>query len=283
MHTGTSGGLAAAADYAAGIGCECVQVFAKSPMQWRAPRHAPEECEAFISALGEAGIGASYTHTAYLLNLSGVEPELRLKSAAALGDEFVRAEAMGASGVVTHVGTFADGDSGAAAERLCDSLERAREASGSEVRVLLENSAGAGTLFLSHPDHFASVFERVGDGAGGVGVCLDTCHAHAAGHDLSSAEGWDALLGAMAEATGDDAIRLVHANDCAWPAGSRKDRHAWIGEGSIGEDGFLAMFRDARLAGVDAVMEMPGEAPEKDVRNLNLLKALRASCGTPAR
>lgn len=279
VHATTGGGLVAAVDYASGIGCECVQVFAKSPMQWKGPRHSAEDCAAFREALAAAGLPPAYTHTAYLLNLSGLDDDLRMKSARALADELVRAEDLGAAGVVTHVGTFADGDAPAAARRLRESLAVAREESRAQVRVLLENSAGAGTLFLADPDQYGLVFSDLGDDHGAVGVCLDTCHAHAAGHDLSGPEGWGALLDALDAAVGPGAIGLVHANDCMHPAGSHRDRHDWIGRGTIGESGFAAMVAQTRLTGCDVVMEMPGEAPEKDVVNLMRLKALRASCG----
>lgn len=279
-HVGTAGGLRAAAAYAEAIGCECVQVFAKTPLRWEAPRHDPEDEAAFREALASAGIGPVFTHTAYLLNLSGADEALGSRSAAALADEMERAARLGARGVITHVGTGAD-DPGVAVHRLAASLRSAFAAAEAGIPVLLENSAGAGSLFLSREEHFAAVFDSLGEDATRVGVCLDTCHAHAAGLDVRSPAGWRDVLDAFEAAVGADAISVVHANDCAAPFGAARDRHAWIGEGTIGEDGFAAMLAQPRLAAVCAITEMPGDAPEKDVVNLRRLRALRASCEGP--
>lgn len=275
VHAGTSGGLAAAVRYAASVGCECLQIFAKSPMRWHGPRPADSEIEDLRATLAEMGFGPLVTHTAYLLNLSGPDQELRERSWRALADELCRGEALGAVGVVTHVGNHPDGDADAASRRLADSIARARQEAACGVPVLLENSAGAGSLFLASIDHFERAFAAIDEAAGTVGICVDTCHAHAAGIPVSSAEDWRGLLDGLDLACGHGRVTVVHANDCVAALGSKKDRHAWIGDGAIGESGFAAMFAEPRLAGACVITEMPGEAPEKDAINVERLRGLR--------
>lgn len=277
VHAGISDGLVGAARYAADVGCESLQLFAKSPMRWEAPHRSSEEAVAFREALREAGILPLVTHTAYLLNLSGPDKALRKRSWRALADELRRAEVLGASHVVTHVGTAPDGPE-AAATNLADSLARARTDSETDVEVLVENSAGAGALFLASVSDFAHAFSALTEDAGAVGVCLDTCHAHAAGVPVSDASDWERLLDGLGEATG-QAPRVVHANDCVAELGSKRDRHAWIGDGHIGAGGFEAMLHEARLSDACAITEMPGDPPEKDAENVRRLKALRGSSG----
>lgn len=275
VHVGVGEGLEAAAAYAAEVGCECMQVFAKSPVRWHGPERTPEEAAALSSALAEHGIFPLVTHTAYLLNLSGPDEALRSRSWRALADELGRAEALGASAVVTHVGTAPDGPEAAAAN-LSESLSRARSKAETGVRILLENSAGAGSQFLAAVPDFAHTFAALTRDAGSIGVCLDTCHAHAAGLPVATEADWELLLNGLEEATG-CSPDVVHANDCVAKLGSRKDRHAWIGDGHIGSDGFAAMLGQPRLAASCAITEMPGDRPMKDAENVRRLKGLRDS------
>ena len=144
--------------------------------------------------------------------------------------------------------------------------------------LLLENGAGAGSSFGGSFEELGAVFALV-DAAGlDVGLCVDTCHAHAYGHDLSSSDAWTAAIDAIEDTCGRGRLRLLHANDCAFPRGSHRDRHAWIGDGEIGIAGFEAMACQERLAEVSAVMEMPGEAPDKDLVNLSRLRSARDAC-----
>ncbi|GAB4285415.1 MAG: deoxyribonuclease IV [Coriobacteriia bacterium] len=278
VHVSAAGGYPRAAEYARDVGAECVQLFAKSPRQWRAPALSAEKAATLAPALESAGVRPAFTHTAYLINLGTTDDALRERSIAALADEIVRAELLGAAAVVTHLGTAPDGPM-RAAPRIATGIAAAFSASGtSRVRLLLENTAGAGTTFGSTPEELGDVLASLPDDARDrTGVCLDTCHAWAAGLDLSDPEGWRAVIDRFEVACGAGVIELVHANDCAYALGSRKDRHAWIGDGAIGSGGFAAMFAETRLTAACAVMEMPGEAPFKDAENISRLKALRAS------
>ncbi|MHB8707134.1 MAG: deoxyribonuclease IV [Coriobacteriia bacterium] len=281
-HVGVASGYPEALEYAMSTGCEAVQVFAKSPRQWQAP--APSEAVAalFRSARARLGIGFVCTHTAYLINLGSDDRLLWERSWRALADELRRAAILGADATVTHVGTNRSGDLDHGADRIAAGLALALADAPVPVTLLLENTAGAGSSFGNGPEEIGAVIERLDrHQADRVAVCIDTCHAHAAGFDLSGSDGWDRLLSGFERFCGVDRVRVVHANDCAYPAGTHHDRHACIGDGTIGYQGFGRLFDDRRLTGAHVIIEMPGEIPEKDAENIRRLKALRASCGAP--
>jgi deoxyribonuclease-4 len=252
-----------------------MQVFSKSPRQWKAAPLSPGTAAAFRQRVGDLGMGPVFTHTAYLINLGSTDETLRVKSVAALAEELRRAEALGAIAAITHTGTASDGAEAAAA-RIAAGVEAAISESGTTtVRLLLENTAGAGSTFGATPEELGAVLAALGVARERVGVCLDTCHAHAAGYDLAAADTIGRLLDEF-ESCCDGPVEALHANDCMFASGERRDRHAWIGEGTIGYGGFTALIAEPRLAGVPAITEMPGEPPEKDAVNVRRLVELRA-------
>ena len=281
-HISVAGGYLKALDYAQTVGCECIQIFAKSPRQWRGPTINVDLATEFVDARNACGFGPVFTHTAYLINLGATDPELREKSISALADELVRASLLGAAGTVTHVGNDPDGDASAAAMRIGsgvrEAFDRAGEASAC-ARLLLENTAGAGRTFGVTFEELGACIDAAGLPPERLGVCLDTCHGFASGMPLDTTEGWDEVVDEIEHTCMTERLGLIHANDCMFERGSRRDRHAWIGDGFIGSGGFAAMMCEPQLSGVCACTEMPGEIPEKDVVNVERLKALRGSCG----
>lgn len=279
VHVSVAKGLVNAVEYAASVGSECMQVFAKSPRQWQGRPLDPQAAHAFAEARERAEIREVFTHTAYLINLASVDDVLWERSVAALADEIVRGRTLGADGVATHLGTHPTGESEEAADRIATAIRRAFEiagdATGIPTRLLLENTAGGGTLYGRTVAAIGRVIERCGEYGPLVGVCLDTCHAHASGIDVSDDAAWGRLLAGIDGACGSGSLGLVHANDCMFELGSRRDRHAWIGDGTIGSAGFAAMLQRTELADVSAVTEMPGEVPIKDEENIRRLKGLR--------
>lgn len=280
-HVSVSKGYLAALEYARSVGAECLQFFAKSPRQWRGPSVDRAAADSFIEARSAVAFGPVFTHTAYLINLSTSDDELREKSVIALADEIVRGSIVGAAGVVTHVGNDPENDPDAAGRRAGESVARAFDIAGeaaSGTRLLLENTAGAGRTFGGPLQELARVIEVAGLPAERLGVCFDTCHGWAFGTDLSGETGWEHLADEFDQLIGLERLGLIHANDCGFERGSHKDRHAWIGDGLIGSDGFAAMFGELRLAHACAVTEMPGDVPEKDVVNMTRLAELRDEC-----
>jgi deoxyribonuclease-4 len=254
-------------------------VFAKSPRQWKGPINDPTSCADFDAARRAAGLFPLFTHTAYLINLSSRDPLILERSIEALADELMRADAIGADGVVSHIGTIPDGDIGAAVSSVAQSIRDARKLAGEpSARLLLENTAGAGTTFGSTLEELGLVIETAGLPIEVLGVCIDTCHAFARGYELDTEAGWREFVDLLGSAIGFDRLGCIHANDCSGARGDRKDRHAWIGEGGIGDVGFRAMLCAPELSGTCAITEMPGDPPEKDIVNLRHLAQLRDSC-----
>lgn len=284
-HIHTGGGLVKAAAYARDTGCECVQIFAKSPQMWHGPRRDPEEAVAFVTAMRESGIGPVFTHASYLINAGSTDEDQVEKSRAALADELVRGAQVGAEGVVLHMGTAGGPDASTNAARVADSIAgafRSAAAACEPPRLLLENAAGAGRSFGRDVGELCVALTACIARGVNAGLCVDTCHGFAAGWDLRDAPGWSRLCDELSACGALGAVALVHANDCKSGLGAHRDRHEWIGDGLIGAGGFLAMFRERRLEGVPVVCEMPGEPPEKDRENVARLRALRDAAGALA-
>jgi deoxyribonuclease-4 len=275
-HVPMDEGLAGALDYADATGCEAIQVFAKSPRRWNAPRRDPALTAGFRAACAARGGLPVFTHASYLINLGASDPVQWERSCAALADELVRAHEIGAAGTVVHLGTRFCEDDGDCTARVAETACRAvAMADGPVAPLLLENSAGAGRQYGTDALEMAAALLAVRAGGVTAGLCLDTCHAFAAGIDMREGEGWARLLAHVERECGPDAIVLIHANDCKGDLGSHKDRHEWIGDGNIGDRGFAAMFAQPYLANTRVVVEMPGDAPVKDAENVSRLKRLR--------
>ncbi len=278
-HVSAARGLAAAVDYAASVGCESMQFFAKSPRRWEAAPPDYHAGSAFLEMRQGAGIRTTFTHTAYLINLATPDEALRTRSTIALADEITRARVLSTDGIATHLGTDPTGEPEAAAERIATAIRTALELAGgdpaSPAKLLLENTAGAGNTYGRTIGELAAVIERSQEARPFLGICFDTCHGHASGIDLADDRAWSLLLEEIDDGCGARALQLVHANDSAYPRGSRRDRHAWIGDGMLGIDAFAAMVRHPRLKGLPAVTEMPGQIPHKDRENIRRLELLR--------
>lgn len=277
-HVSVADGYLNALDYAESVGCECMQIFAKSPRQWRGSAIDEPLAAEFVAARELRGFGPLFTHTAYLINLATVEPTLREQSVVALADELVRGATLGAVGVVTHVGTDLLGDPEVAAQRVSAAVDEAFELAGptgQRTRLLLENTAGAGRTFGGTVEELAACLRLSRQHGRRLGICIDTCHAFAYGMQLDTPGGWDELISSIELSCGIDRLGLIHANDSLHERGARRDRHAWIGDGAIGSEGFRAMTARSELTDVPACTEMAGARPEKDAINIARLKALR--------
>ncbi len=271
-----TGGLLAGVDYAAATGCETIQIFAKSPRRWAAVPQDEEVAAAFRRACATAGIGPVFSHASYLINLGASDEVQWERSWLALADELDRASMLGAAGLVTHVGRRYAEDTGSCVARVTETVARAYEATTRpRVPLLLENTAGAGLQFGVDAGELCSALNALRARSIPAGLCVDMCHAYGAGIDVSRPDGWTALLDALDAGCGKGSVLLIHANDSKAAFGSRRDRHEWIGEGTIGEAGFAAMVAEPRLCDVPAVVEMPGERPRKDAENVSRLKRLR--------
>ncbi|WP_152626239.1 deoxyribonuclease IV [Streptacidiphilus carbonis] len=249
--------------YADKVGAESVQVFVANPRGWAAPVGNPKQDRAFREGCAERGISA-YVHAPYLINFGSDSAATRERSAESLRHSLTRAHAIGAAGVVVHTGSAMGGSRAVALRQvregmlpLLDELDGyggGGEDGGGAPWLLLEPTAGQGNSLCSRMSDLADYFEAL-EHRPRVGVCLDTCHAFAAGHDLAAPGGTARTLDDLAAAAGPGRLRLIHANDSKDVAGARKDRHANIGSGHIGATPFADLFTHPSTRGVPLIIE----------------------------
>lgn len=266
-----SGGLA----YADQIGAEAVQVFVSNPRGWAPTEGDPAKDAAFRTACAQRRTPV-FVHATYLVNLGSPAEATRLKSVESLRGALRRGRQIGARGVVFHAGSAVDsGDRATALRRVRELLlPLLNELSEQDPDLLVEPSAGGGGSLAPTVQDLEPYLAGV-EGHPRLGVCLDTCHAFAAGHDLASPGGVRTTLNALRTSVGRGRLKLVHANDSLDPCGSQRDRHASIGAGRIGLDPFAELFRHPVTRGVPVIIETPGKAPEH-AKDVAALKALRA-------
>jgi deoxyribonuclease-4 len=230
--------------------------------------------EEFKKQSAEHDIGPTFIHGLYLINLASPKPEQLEKSFNALVDEMCAASLIGAKGVIFHLGSHQGAGYDACVEQLIDQCGKVLEATPSDAWLILENSAGMGGGIGSK---FAELGRIVRDvGSERVKVCLDTCHTFAANYDIATPDGLSATMEEFEREIGLDRLVAVHANDSKAPLGGGLDRHANIGEGHIGREGFLNIMSHAAFADVPFLLEVPGfdnEGP--DAQNVAILKELR--------
>lgn len=276
-HTPTAGGLAKAAlPYVDGAGSEVAQIFVSNPRGWALSPGDPAQDEAFIAGCAERDLPV-YIHASLLVNLGSPTPATVERSAATLAHALDRGAVLGASGVVYHAGSAVDDGHAAAAlrqvrEALLPLLDKAAASGGP--KLLVEPSAGGGRSLAARVEHLTPYLEAV-DWHPWMGVCLDTCHAWAAGHDLATPGGMSATLEALVAAVGPDRLGLVHANDSRDACGSTRDRHETVGKGMIGEAAFAELMTHPATDGVPVVVETPTEGFVGHDADITLLKRLR--------
>lgn len=274
-HMGTSGGLYNALLKGKEAGCDIVQIFTKSPQQWKAKPLTDEDVERFLQAQRDTGIRCMAAHDTYLINPASADPEILRKSREALADEMQRSARLRLPYVVMHQGALGTATEDEALGRLIESVRYALAHTPDDGPVLLlENTAGQGKCLGYRFDQIARVLEAV-DAGPRLGVCLDTCHLFAAGYDIRDAEHYQATMDELDRIIGLKHIRMIHANDSKKELGSRVDRHEAIGQGHIGPEAFRLLLTDPRLAEVPVLLETPKEGNMDPVN----LAALRQAAG----
>lgn len=229
----------------------------------------------FRRARREAGIVVAVSHDSYLINLATPDRLLREKSRRAFRAELERCEQLGLEFLVTHPGNATGGNREAALQQNAELIGQVLEEVHGRTRVLLETTAGSGSSLGCRFEEIATLLDGPPPELGErLGVCLDTAHVFAAGYDLR--DRYDAVVERFDDLIGLDRLELIHCNDSQGSLGSRRDRHAGIGEGELGERVFRCLMRDPRLGSVPRVLETPkGEDPiASDRRNLETLRRL---------
>ena len=276
-HTKTSGGLAKAAlPYVDAAGSETLQVYVSNSRGWAMPPGDPKQDTLFRDGIGERALPA-YIHASLLVNL-GSPTELTVeRSIATLAHSLERGRAIGASAVVYHAGSAVDPEHEAKAmhqlrEALLPLLDDA--AARDLPKLLVEPSAGGGRSLASKVQDLGPYLAAV-EQHPWLGVCFDTCHAWAAGHDLATPGGMTATLDALLATVGPERLQLIHANDSKDECGSTRDRHETIGQGRIGTAAFAELMTHPATAGIPVIVETPSVEHEGHAADIALLKGLR--------
>jgi deoxyribonuclease-4 len=281
-HMSASGGIDTAVDRIAAIGGDCLQVFTQSPRMWRPTNHKPEAIEAFREKRTEQGIGGVVCHALYLCNLAAPNEEVYEKSIATMRSTVDVACAIGADGVIFHVGSHLGAGLDAGLERTCHALAQILDRCEGDTWLLMENSAGAGGTIGRSLDELHVLLDRL-DRHPRLGLCLDSCHLYVSGYDVTDPGKVDELVRELDERIGIDRLRALHVNDAAAPLGSNRDRHANVLEGEMGE-GLGAFLAHPALQHLSAYLEVPGKDKQgPDADELQKLRDLHARWTSPKR
>ncbi|MEM9167416.1 MAG: deoxyribonuclease IV [Planctomycetota bacterium] len=303
-HLSVAGGMHNAITEAVRLKLDCVQVFTKNQQQWKVKPLADEAVKSWNDALRDAGwwtddpLGTPrrlVSHASYLINLASPDDELWDKSIGLMQVEIERCDSLGIPLLVHHPGAYTTGTEKGGLARIAKAYTKLfKRTKGARVVSLLENTVGSGSNLGRTFDQLGELRRRIIDTTGEpdrVGFCIDTCHAHAGGYDLSHRTAADEALDALDEHCGLGHVHALHLNDSLKDVGSRKDRHAHIGEGTIcrrqgretggkvpiGRSGFAAVVNQPAWAGVPKIMETPKGQDDRgrDFDTLNVRRLRR--------
>ncbi|MBQ3248955.1 MAG: deoxyribonuclease IV [Alistipes sp.] len=259
-HVSASGGVENAIRNAKEIGATAFALFTKNQRQWLAPALTDSQVETFKVAMAEAGYSAAQVlpHDSYLINLGHPDSDGLEKSRESFFEEMARCERLGLDRLNFHPGSHLKRiDERGSLDRIAESINMALERT-SGVTAVLENTAGQGSNLGFSFYQLAHIIDRVEDKSR-VGVCIDTCHAFAAGYDLRTKEACDATFAEFDSIVGFKYLRGMHLNDAMRPLGSRIDRHSPLGDGEIGWECFRYIAQDPRFDNIPLILETPDE------------------------
>ena len=270
----SSGGLHLAFERARAMGADAIQVHPTPPGFWGSPKLDPERIARFKEAAAAHGHPPFYFHAVYLINLAGDDPTLRSRSESTLAGYLKAADELGIDGVIFHTGSH----KGAGFEKRLPSItEHIRHvlerADPKKAKLLIENNAGLGGCVGARFEEIRQMLDAV-DKDRRVAVCFDTCHAFASGYDERTVAGVKKTVDDLDRVIGLDRVEVIHCNDSVTGLGSNRDRHANIGAGQIGDDGFRALLHEPRLARLPFILEVPGAGGGPDAEQVAVLRRL---------
>lgn len=273
-HVSTAGGLTKAVGRGSDLGCRSIQIFNQSPRAWKPTNYSEDDFAEFNQKMEESDIDGVIIHAVYLINPASPDPELREKSLNSLIHALRIGDAIGAAGVVLHPGSRKQ-------DELLPALQRAGEMIGEAIEesekcpVLIEQMAGHKGILGHTFVELAGMIEVAG-GSERVGVCLDSCHLFAYGYDIRTAESLGGVLDELDKEVGIERVGALHVNDSQAGLGERKDRHADLGKGEIGNDSLAVFLSEPRFDGLVATLETPGKdrkgASKRDVTHARKLR-----------
>lgn len=274
-HMSIAGGVHLAIGRGTALGCTAIQIFTKNATQWRTEPLAAQEIAEFKEERRKAGVMV-VAHDAYLINLGSPDKALFERSVTAFRHEMDRAEELDIPYLVMHPGAHTGSGEHAGLTSISRGLNRLlKEAPGYRVVIVLENTAGQGTALGHSFEHLGRILQE-SVAPERMGVCLDTCHAFAAGYDLRDRPAYANSLEEFDRVIGLDRLKVLHLNDSKKGLESRVDRHEHPGRGMLGLECFRLIMNDRRFSNVPKLIETPKELDgvDMDEVNLNLLRGL---------
>ena len=276
-HMSIAGGYHCAADAAAALSMDTVQIFTKSNAQWAAKPLTDDDVAKFRDAVTAAGLTGNCAHASYLINPASGDPAAWDKSLEALVVEMERADRFGLDGVVLHPGAYTKWPRADGVTRVVAAIDAMhKRLPHCRTQLWLETTAGQGSCLGHRFEEVAEIVDRTA-APDRIGVCLDTCHLFAAGYDLRTHDGYEQTIAELSSTIGLSRVKAVHVNDSKHGLGSRKDRHEHIGEGELGLEPFRRIVNDPRLAHCSMFLETKKEDRDgvpMDEVNLAVLRGL---------
>lgn len=275
-HMSIAGGVAGALLRGRQTGCDTIQIFTKNNNQWRATPLSDREIRSYREHRETTGIRPVVAHDGYLINPASPQRDLYERSLEALRIEVERAATLEIPALIIHPGAHLGAGEADGIKRVVEALDTIFEgAKVFPVTICLETTAGQGSSLGYRFEHLAAIREGTREKER-VGVCVDTCHIFAAGYEIRGRKAYERTMRQFDEVIGIEHIKCIHLNDSRRELGSRVDRHAHIGQGQIGLEGFRLLVNDPRLRHIPMILETPkGEDPvATDRRNLAVLRSL---------
>jgi len=256
-HISASGGLYKAIERGESIGCTAMQIFTKSNRSWFDKAITTEDATKFKQAAQNSSIQSIVVHAAYLINLGASKPETAATSTKSLLHEIERCTQLGIKYLVIHPGSHTGSGEEVCIKQIAHNLDVVLEKTEG-VMILLETAAGQGTNVGYTFEQLAAI-RALSTHKRRIGYCLDTCHVFCAGYDISTKDGYEKTIKDFDNILGLEHLKAIHVNDSTKPCGSRVDRHAPLGEGTIPLKTFELMMRDKRLADIPKILETPSD------------------------
>lgn len=282
-HISTAGGAHTGFERALAIGAEALQFFESPPQQWGTAKLTDEQVALFHEKKAESGLEPLFIHGKYLMNLASADPKIFKTSQSTLRSSLNIAGRLGVKGVIFHTGSHKGLSFQAVFEQICRAATEVLAETPDDVLMIFENAAGQNGTIGSDFKELGEILRRVDSPR--AKVCIDTCHAFAAGYDLSSVEGVAGVMEVVEREIGFENIAAMHCNDSKGELGSGRDLHENIGEGHIGREGFMALLARPELADVPLMLEVPGYKIDgagkgPDAPNIELMKQIRDAAAT---
>jgi deoxyribonuclease-4 len=272
VHISIAGSLDRSVDRAKDAGCNVFQMFSRNPRGWGFSPLSEDVRSAFLVKIRSSRI-IPVVHMPYLPNLASPKHDIYEKSVAALSAELDRCARLDIPYLVTHLGHHLGDGLAGGRTRVVRAVNTALETSDNNVILLLENTAGEKNSLGSSFEHIRGIMDGI-EKNNRIGVCLDTCHAFAAGYELRTETGISQTLAQFEENIGTEYLRIIHLNDSKGDLGSSLDRHEHIGMGFIGEDGFRHILHNPVLSEIPLICETPRDDRRDDAGNIAKVREL---------